>query len=278
MTRSRDEPGDLILAGVSSGLTPGSQKLMSDIWRDWTWAEYCRAPLENLTLLDEHRLTSGDFCGYSLSCLTYTATLLVPYGGLRSINLQAGETIIISPATGPFGAAAVHVALAMGANVIAMGRDKSVLHYLQQMSSDPNRVDTVPITNDMMADLRALKQEGGNDIDAFFDIGPPEASKSTHLLSAIMALKVGGRVSLMGGYMDDMPLPHRVIMRKNLTLKGNWMYQPSDRQALFKMVESGVLDLKSCSVEGVYGLDDLWAAVDAAAEKGGPGRVVVLEP
>lgn len=278
-TRSRDEPGDIILAGVASGFSAGSQKLMNDVWRDWTWAEYCRAPLENLTLLDEHRLTSKDCHGYSISSLTYAATLLVPYGGLRDINLQAGETVIVSPATGPFGGAAVHVALAMGAKVIAMGRNTSILQHLQQTCSHPNRVEIVPITSDMIADFKALKQaNNGQDADAFFDIGPPEAAQSTHLRSAIMALRQGGRVSLMGGYGEDMPLPHRVIMRKNLMLKGKWMYEPSDRRDLFKMIEHGVLDLSSCEVVGEYGLDDVTGGVDAAAEKGGPGKVVVLKP
>lgn len=277
-TRSRDEPGDIILAGVSSGFSAGSQQLMDKVWRDWTWAEYCRAPLENLTWLDEHRLTSRDYLGLSLSKLTYASTLLVPYGGMRDIDLQAGETIIIAPATGPFGSAAVHVALAMGAQVIAMGRDTSILAHLAQTCSHPTRIKTVPITNDVLIDLAALEAASSREADAFFDIGPPEVSKSTHLRSAIMALRQGGRVSLMGGYGEDMPLPHRVIMRKNLTLKGKWMYEPSDRRDFFKMVEAGLLDLGICEVVGEYGLDDVLAAVDAAAEKSFLSKVVVLKP
>lgn len=251
---------------------------MERVWRDWTWAEYCRAPLENLTWLDEQRLTSRDFLGFNLSKLTYASTLLVPYGGLRDINLQAGETVIISPATGPFGSAAVHVALAMGAQVIAMGRDTKILDHLAQTCAQPKRIKTIPITNDVMADLAALKQAASREADAFFDIGPSEASKSSHLRSAIMALRQAGRVSLMGGYGEDMPLPHRVIMRKNLTLKGKWMYEPSDRRDFFKLVEAGLLDLGICEFVGEYGLDDVLAAVDAAAEKTFLSRVVVMKP
>ena len=97
--RSRDEPTDAFLPGVHSGGSEGSRKLMRDTWRDWTYAEYCRAPLENLTVLNEQRLTKE--LGYSLSELARIAGLLVPYGGLKDINLQPGQTVIVAPATGP---------------------------------------------------------------------------------------------------------------------------------------------------------------------------------
>jgi NADPH:quinone reductase-like Zn-dependent oxidoreductase len=89
-------------------------------WRDWTYAEYAKVPLENCFPLDEARLlgsveTGG--LGYSLENLTQIPRLLVPHGGLADIKLQAGETIIIAPATGMFGGRAVEVALAMGAKV-----------------------------------------------------------------------------------------------------------------------------------------------------------------
>jgi NADPH:quinone reductase-like Zn-dependent oxidoreductase len=113
--RARDSD-DIFLAAISQGFGEGSAKLMKDVWRDWTYAEYCRTPLECLTLLDENRLI-GDL-GYSFGQIMYSSTLLVPYGGLRDINVQAGETVIIAPATGPYGGAAVLVALAMGAKVI----------------------------------------------------------------------------------------------------------------------------------------------------------------
>ena len=89
-------------------------------WRDWTYAEYAKVPLENCFPLDEERLLTpvdNGGLGYSIETLTQLPRLLVPYGGLVDIKLQAGETIIIAPATGMFGGRAVEVALAMGAQV-----------------------------------------------------------------------------------------------------------------------------------------------------------------
>ena len=199
--RSRDNPTDVFLAAIHEGYTPGSAKLMKDVWRDWTYAEYARVPLENVTVLNEQRLVgspSARCCGYSIDQLGSAALFLVPYGGLRDIELKAGQTVIVAPATGPFGGGAVIVALAMGARVIAMGRNKDSLANVKKIAPYPDRVETVPITGDMEADCKELKKHGP--IDAYFDIGPPEAYASTHIKSCIMALRHGARISLMGGY------------------------------------------------------------------------------
>lgn len=217
MVRSRDDPSDAFLAGVHEGYTPGSRKLMREVYRDWTLAEYCRVPLESLTVFDAAKLTnrpSDGGRGYSVEQLSAVSRLLVPYGGLKDIELQAGQTVIVAPATGPFGSAAVLVALAMGARVIAMGRNKDTLRALEDKVLFPERVETVPITGDVQADCSALKQHGP--IDAYFDIGPPEAHASTHIKSCILALRQGGRVSLMGGYREGEPLnadAHLAIQR-----------------------------------------------------------------
>ena len=92
----------------------------------------------------------------------------------------------------------------MGARVIAMGRNNEILQRLKERHE---KVEVVQITGDMEADNKALLQYGP--IDAHFDISPPEASNSTHLKSAILALRHSGRVSLMGG--EDSPLSYFVL-------------------------------------------------------------------
>lgn len=201
--RGRDDDTALFLAGIHSGFSEGSQKLMKDVFRNWTFAEYCLAPLENLAVLNEKRLIgspSDGGLGFKLQHLCFISGLLVPYGGLKDIELQSGQTVVVAPATGPFGGAAVLVAQAMGARVIAMGRNKSSLDYLKKRVPMPERLETVPITGDMQADCNELKKHG--QIDAYFDIGPPEAHASTHIKSCILALRHGARISLMGGYRE----------------------------------------------------------------------------
>lgn len=69
-------------------------------WRDGTFAEYAKVPLESCFALDEGRLTGSirdGGLGYEVEQLAYITSLLVPYGGLRDIGLQAGETVIVAP-------------------------------------------------------------------------------------------------------------------------------------------------------------------------------------
>lgn len=84
---------------------------------DGSYAEFMRAPLENCYPLDEGKLmgdpTNWGF-NYTPEQLCAIATFLRPFGGLSSIDVKPGETVLISPATYPNGVAACMVALAMG--------------------------------------------------------------------------------------------------------------------------------------------------------------------
>ena len=249
-------------------------------WKDATYAEYAKIPLENCALLDEKRLLGAKEeggLGYKLEDLADLSRLAVPYGGLSDIGLKAGETVIVAPATGPFGSAAVKVALAMGARVIALGRNVEVLKRLVESSE---RVAMVQITGDGQADTEALKKFGP--VDAYFDISPPAAATSTHLKSSILALKHSGRVSLMGGIHADVAIPHSAIMHKDLTLKGKWMYSRENVKELIKMTEVGVLKLAGGANGQVtaekFKLDDWEKAFDAAAESAASGGKALIVP
>ncbi|MCJ1474906.1 hypothetical protein MMC13_003566 [Lambiella insularis] len=171
LLRGRDDPAAVALSGIHEGYTSKSRKLMHGEWKDSTYAQYAKMPLENCTALDEKRLLSTveeGGLGYMVEDLAYISTLLVPYGGLKDINVQAGETVIVTPASGAFGGAAVMVATAMGARVIAMARNTEAL---KRIAASLERVETAPITGDVQADAKALQSFGS--IDAFFDISPP---------------------------------------------------------------------------------------------------------
>ena len=276
--RGRDNPAAVCLSGIHDGYTEGSKKLMSGEWRDSTCAEYAKVPSENCELLDEKRLleTSGQGLGYTIEDLVHFSQLLVPFGGLKDIGLQVGETVIVAPATGNFGQAAVHVALAMGAgNVIAMGRNHQTREDVAKLK--PQRIVTVPMTGNQQEETAALKAHGP--IDVYFDISPPQAAKSTHLKACILALRHSGRVSLMGGIREDIGIPHVYVMHFNLTIKGKWMYERSDIKALLQLVTSGQLTLGAKAGKSIkaFGLEDWEEAFDVAAE-GSLMDMTVLKP
>ena len=54
--RGRDDPSLGCLFGLHEGFSAGTQKLMRGEWRDATYAEYAKVPLENCYALNEERL------------------------------------------------------------------------------------------------------------------------------------------------------------------------------------------------------------------------------
>ena len=279
--RARDEPSTAFLMGLHEGYSDGSKKLMRGEWKDATYAEFTKMPLENCHPLDEKRLLgskeSGGL-GLKIETLSDLSSLAIPFGGMSDIGLKAGETVIVAPATGPFGGAAVIVALAIGAKVIAMGRN---VEALMKIKASSERVEIVQITGDMEADLMALQQF--SPIDAYFDISPAAAEKSTHLKSCILALRHSGRVSLMGGIQGDLSIPHQAVMHRDLQLKGKWMYSRENMRDLIKMVEIGVLKLEGG--EGSVGrpikkfsLEQWDEAFTAAADSSGLTTKAVITP
>jgi threonine dehydrogenase-like Zn-dependent dehydrogenase len=273
--RARDDPTSAFLLGIHEGHTEGSKILMRGQWRDATYAEYAKIPLENCYALNEKRLF-GEL-GYGVEHLSDLSRCCVPFGGLGDIGVKAGETVIVAPATGPFGGAAVEVALAMGARVIAMGRNVEVLKRIQ--ASHPGRVEMVQITGDMQGDLESLKKFGT--IDVYFDISPAAAEGSTHFKSCILALRHWGRVSLMGGVRGDLAIPHHAVMHRDLTLKGKWMYDRQQVLDLIKMIETGVLKLGKGEGQRMvekFALEEWDKAFTTAAENAGMGAKAVIVP
>ncbi|KAL8783803.1 MAG: hypothetical protein Q9195_009270 [Heterodermia aff. obscurata] len=276
----RDNPDELCLFGFTSGFTPGVQSMVEKEWRDATLAEYSKVPLENCIPLDETRLLGSPEdggLGYTLDDLGYFAFPLVAYGGLRDIDLKAGETIIIAPATGQFGGAAVQTALAMGAGtIIAMGRNTQALKRVESL--DPTRIKTLQMIGDFEKELEALKAFGP--IDAFFDISPREALNSSHYKSCISALRRNGRASLMGG-LGDLTIPVFAVVFGNLQLKGRWMWDREYIAGFMRLVNSGMFKLGpkgGNEITGKFGLEEWDAAFDVAAEKARLGQVSLMIP
>lgn len=297
--RARDDEGGIkVLHGLNSGPGVEGRKLAaSDEWRDGSWAGLVKVPAENVHLLDEGVLLGGGGWGYTLDDLGYLAQLSIAYGGLRDVDVWPGETVLVAPATGSFGGAAVHVALAMGANVVAVGRNEEVLRELEgaaRRSYPASRMRVVRMDGgDVEADYRGIVEAagemgrdvggvGGGAVDVYFDMTPPKASGSSHIKAGIMALRPGGRMSLMGGAVGDVGFPYYLIMVKGLRLQGSWMYTPKQLEELIRLVETGRLKLggKGAGVQclGVFGLEEWEEAFRVAGEEARVGRYVLLAP
>ncbi|KAH8882894.1 GroES-like protein [Thozetella sp. PMI_491] len=233
--RGRDDPDVQILRGYYDGPSPASKKFMADNWAMAGSADYMVVPLENCYSLDEKELLQ-------------LAVQLVGMGGLRTIDVKAGERVIVAPATGAFSGAAVQVAIALGANVDSMGRNLKIVQN----------------TGDVENDTAALKQWGP--IDACIDISPIQAKSSTHVRACFLAFRQSVRVALLGTIGNDISVPYALATWNRLKIKGSYMYEREDITLLIKMAETGVLRLGKQGgneVVGEFKLQDFEKAFDS---------------
>lgn len=277
----RDDPNVQMLLGVHGGGYPAAQKLMEGPWRNGTFAEVAVLPLENVFALDEEALVERR--GYSMADLGYLGNCLVPYGGLADAGLTAGDTVIVAPATGKFGGAAVTMALSVGATVVAAGRNEGVLRAFEEVYGSDGRIKTVRLTGDADTDTKNLRacSRLGKGVDAYIDFSPAAAAESTHIAASIGALRSGGQAVLMGGIPGTIHIPYAYIMHNNIRVLGRFMYERSHILQAIKMVEKGNLPMgkEKAGVESIrYGLTDFLEAMEKAADLTTWGQQVVLEP
>ena len=218
--RARDNPitPDSTLQGWTAR-GEGGLKLASH-FHHGSWAEQILVPTENaipIGIID--RSEAAKWCVMGL--------VLVPYGGLLAVDLKAGETVVISGATGNFGSAAVAVALAMGAaRVVAPGRNEMMLEELARRFG--SRVVTVKLSGDKAEDSERIKAAAAAPIDVVLDLMPPSVGANV-VRTAAMTVREFGRVALMGGVADDLALPCRWLMHNGITIRGQWMYPPGSQ-------------------------------------------------
>jgi alcohol dehydrogenase len=140
------EPGQILIGVTSPG---GVGDALQRSWKDGTLAEYALFPAQVVTPIE-------GFDDDDLPQLTTNTRCVVPYGGLVRGRLAAGETVIVNGATGAYGAAAVLVALAMGAScIVAAGRNREMLSQL--VKAGGARVSPVVLSGDVEKDSAALR-------------------------------------------------------------------------------------------------------------------------
>ncbi|CRK25927.1 hypothetical protein BN1723_013761, partial [Verticillium longisporum] len=270
--RPRDDPGQIMLLALLAA-TGEMQAIAKDVWHHGTWAELVKAPIESVHRFDEGALQQH---GVSPRDLVFFGQMAVPYGGLRDVNLTAGETVLISPATGNFGGAAVHVALAMGARVIAMGRNEKVLEELRDLA--PGRVETVKLSGSLETDLSEISRFGP--VDVFLDMTPQTAANTDHIRAGMLSLQAGGRVNLMSG-VPEISIPIPLLQLKGITVRATMMCTWSQEEDLVKLVQTGVLKLgekAGLKIQRAFKMEDFAEALQVAGTESSAGRSVVFTP
>ncbi|MFD5462877.1 alcohol dehydrogenase catalytic domain-containing protein [Kitasatospora sp. NPDC127059] len=270
--RARDDAltPDITLQGWSSRGEGGAR--LARHLHDGSFAELMRVPTENVHPLPA--AAADDPARWAA-----LAVHAISHGGLLAGELAAGETLLVSGATGNLGSSAVAVALAMGTGrVVAPGRNRAVLDLLTDRFGP--RVRPVVLTGEERADRAAMTAAADGPIDLVIDLLPPSAPSSA-TRAAAMTVRECGRVVLMGGVGmlggDDLALPYPWIMRNSVTVRGQWMYPRTANVGIIRLVAAGTLDLRPERVR-TFGLDAVNEAVAHAAAHGGAFDRTVLTP
>ncbi|EXJ76870.1 hypothetical protein A1O3_10515 [Capronia epimyces CBS 606.96] len=275
-TPSRDDPDNSILAGYMGGADQ-----LEAVWNQGTFAQYASVPLERVWSLNESLLCDSQ--KYTPAELVYLGNLCIAFAGLLDINVRPGDSVIAAPATGTFGGAAVHAAIALGARVIACGRNEQMLARMADAFGPSGRLTTVTLSGNVEIDTTAIKSAaGGKGADKYIDFSPPRAQGTTHLVSCISALRSNAKASLMGTIFGNVEIPYYPLIKNNISIQGRLMFERHHVDQVLKLLESGHLSLGNRPNSGMriqtFKLPDIDKAIDEAAKVRGWGEYIVIEP
>jgi NADPH:quinone reductase-like Zn-dependent oxidoreductase len=280
--RGRDDPDVMIMSGHIGGQIDASNKLIQGEWRDGTLQKYHKSPLENIYPLDEKRLC-GEL-GYSTSMLAAIPFYGVAAGAIvEAADVKVAETVVVGASGGVFGGLAVEVALACGANVIALGRSEAKLEAMRAKLGSPPQLSYVVMRGDIETDKAAIRRQtpNGRGAEVYNDWAPSELQGSApYMAAAVRVLKRGDRVVLSGGSTDNLPVSYVWIMMQDIQIKGKWMCNKKTLEQVIRMIEQGRLrmGLESGPKLAEFTLDQHDQATEHASKHGGWRNYTVLVP
>lgn len=227
------------------------------------FAEYMTAPASSLVKLpSQMSFEQAARMGY----------LGTAYSALRKAGAGAGQSILISGATGTLGLGAVLLALGMGATkIFGVARNRVLLERLRAIA--PNRVHVLSAGDREIGDW-VREHTDGLGADIFIDAVGPGAPHSTSL-AGIDALRRGGRMVDIGGMSEPLPLQMFKLMCFQISVIGSLWFDVAEGQDMVEMVAAGTLDLSVLEHQHfpLAKINEALRAVDARA--GGFTNVVV---
>lgn len=206
------------------------------------------------------------------SAATLHLTYLTAWLGLHQrAAVRAGDTVVVTAATGGVGSAAVQIARAAGARVVGIvaGQDKAITAGLLGVHTIIDRT-----TDDVIECVRAAAP-GGADI-VFDTVG----GHGYELATKYIAFE--GRIIVVGFASGSIPQPHlNHALVKNYTIAGlHWSLYQHFRPELVRRAQAAIFEM--CSVGQIdplvtaqVGLTDVPDALEDLAHGRSQGKLVV---
>lgn len=189
--------------------------------------------------------------------------------------------MIIGPATGTFGGITCEVALALGANVIAIGRNSEKLKILQQQLGNNERFHWITMTEEVDRDVAALRAAtpAGRGAEVFNDWANGAMKNSPFFEAAFRALKPRGRIILSGSPPGTLEVPYIAVMHQNISITGKFGIERSGVEMTIRLIVNGLIKLgeRGGATHSVYSIEKHEAAF-AEAKNGGFKKYVDIMP
>jgi alcohol dehydrogenase len=223
-------------------------------YKDGMWAEYCRLPATNV-----ERLEPGD----DVDKFSLVSQIAVGYRALKRARFGSGERVIVNGASGITGTGAVLAALAMGAaEVIAVAREPTRLARLGRI--DPQRIATISATSESIRE-RVAALTGGEGAQVLVDLTPSGVETT---VECVHALEPGGRVALIGGNTETLPIGYRYLMIRSIEITSSTGRFAADYPELIELTRRGVLDVSHVRPQ-FFALEQINEALDSMVTRGG---------
>jgi NADPH:quinone reductase-like Zn-dependent oxidoreductase len=179
---------------------------------------------------------------------------------LHRSNVKAGETVLVTGASGGVGSAAVQLAKRRGARVVAI-TSPAKAEAIRRLGADV----TIGRSDNPKAVL------GPHQFDAVIDIVGGEGCESR-----LEALKPGGRYAIAGAIAGPLAeIDLRTIYLRDLTLLGCTFQEDEVFENLVGYIERGEI---RPVVSQVYPLAEIVQAQQDFTEKGFIGKLVLIPP
>lgn len=221
--------------------------------RDGGYAEYVTAPVNRIHDVTESKLSDDQLAALPIS---YGTAL----GMIERGRLQAGETVLVSGASGGVGVALVQLARARGARVIAISSGSKIQAVL-----DAGAHVVVDRANDIVEQVRAAAPNG---IDVALDV---VAGDLVH--DGIPLLSKAGRwvvAGALGGHTVSFDV--RDLYLHNRQLIGSTMHTPEHFELLMGMARRGEI---TPLVAATFPLAQAAEAQEELARRAHVGKIVL---
>jgi alcohol dehydrogenase, propanol-preferring len=196
--------------------------------QDGAFAEYVLAPASGVYVLPDS-IPVEDGCVISDAvCTAYHAVNQVAC-------VRPGDVVAVHGASGGLGLLCVRLASSLGARVIGTGRKQWKLEKAREFGAW--QVINSEETKNLEKDIRKAASGG-------VDVSIDATGVPAMIESAFLSTRAGGKVVVVGFSFQKIALDINRLMWLELQVMGSRTFNPVDIPRVFRLIESGIVDLK----------------------------------